>query len=106
MVREGRRSIRGVLRQLGPWFDPRSRRPLVLLAPASFAAFLGPLAVEAARALFYAFPQSIRYAPGHAAVIVAIAVGVWRLCQVRPGDTWPAEVPPEAMRPPAARWMP
>jgi hypothetical protein len=106
MVHEGRRLIRGVRRHLGPWFDPRSRRPLVLLVAVSFAVLLWPLAVEVATALFYAIPRSVRNALGHAAVIVAIAVGVWRLCRVRPGDAWHAGVPPQATRPLAARWMP
>ena len=43
-------------RSPAPWFDPRSRRFLILLTVVCFAVFLWPLAVDLGSALFFAVP--------------------------------------------------
>ena len=49
MITERFRTVQHVLHRLGPWFDPRSRRPLVLLALVGFAVYFWPLAADVAR---------------------------------------------------------
>jgi hypothetical protein len=102
------RSVQGLCRRLGPWFDPRSRRPLILLTLVSFAVFLRPLAGDVASALFFAIPWSLRWTLGQAAVIAAVAAGLWRMLRVRPADAWPSRLSADEAegRNPAARWMP
>jgi hypothetical protein len=78
----------------------------VLLAAVSLIVFLWPLATDLAPALFFAIPWSIRWSLGQAVIIAAIAVGVGRLCWVRPGDAWPEDAPTDWSRSPAARWAP
>jgi hypothetical protein len=100
--------VRALLRAVKPWFDPRSRRPLVLIAVVSLAVFLGPLAADVASAWFFAIPWGLRWSLAQAALVAAMAVGVARLCRVRPRDTWPSAAVPDdlASRWPAAQWMP
>jgi hypothetical protein len=105
VIPERWRRVRGILDRLGPWFDPRSRRLLILLTLVCFGVFLWPLAADVATALFFAIPWRFRWTLGQAAIVVAIAAGVRRLCQVRPGDTWPSRDEATTSTP-AARWMP
>lgn len=97
--------VRGIVRRLGPWFDPRSRRPLVLLAAVSLGIFLAPLAAEVAWAIVLEVPKPVRRAAGQSAMVAAIALGLVRLGRVRAGDRWPG--PPEDEPVTATgRWMP
>jgi hypothetical protein len=97
--------VRGLLDRLRPWVDPRSQKPLILLALVCFGVFLGPMAADVAWALFIAIPQVFRRSLGQAMILALIAAGVGRLCRVRPGDAWPS--PDETnTSTPAARWMP
>ena len=50
MISERLRTVQDGLHRLGPWFDPRSRRPLVLLTLVSFAVYFWPLAADVASA--------------------------------------------------------
>lgn len=78
-------------RAAAPWFDTRTRRPLILLVVASLSILLAPLAWDIAYALFYKLPRWLRRVPGEGAVIAAVMMGLRRLWIVRPHDTWPAE---------------
>ncbi len=99
--------VRALLRAARPWLDPRSRKPLVLLAVVSLAVFLAPLAADVASAWFFSLPWGLRWSLAQAAIVLAIAIGVCRLCWIRPGDAWPSPLPDQlASNGTAARWMP
>jgi hypothetical protein len=71
------------------------------------AAFLGPLAADVASAVFFAIPWGIRWSTAQAAVVLAIVIGVGRLCWLRSRDAWPSAEPGDlASSGWAARWMP
>lgn len=77
-----------LLRCLRSWLDPRSRRPLILLAVIAFGVLLAPLAADEASAIFFAVPWSVRWWMGQASVVAAVAIGLIRLCHVRQRDAW------------------
>jgi hypothetical protein len=107
VIPERWRKVRVLLGALRPWFDPSTQRPLLLIVFLSFAVLLGPLAVDLFWAWFFWIPRGIRWSLGQGAMVSAIALGVWRLCWVRPGDAWPLELPgAQTSGCPAARWMP
>ncbi len=87
---EHREKVRSVARALRPLFDPRSRRPLVVLFAVSMGVFLGPLALDVGYALFFMLPWWFRRSLGQAAFLPVVAVGLWRLGRVGPRDSWPA----------------
>ncbi|WP_165245326.1 hypothetical protein [Paludisphaera soli] len=100
--------LRGLLRRLRPWFDPRSYRPLILLVVVAFGAFLGPLALDVLVALVYGLPAWTRKAFGQGVMLAILAAGAVRLWTVRPGDAWPDVLDAEARGPATAaeRWLP
>src|SRR5262245_35070453 len=98
--------MRAFLYRLGPWFDPRSRKPLVLLVAVALGVLLGPLAVDCSSVIFFAIPWRLRWSLGQATLVVAVAFGVLRLCRVRAEDAWPAEIRSDASGSSADRWMP
>jgi hypothetical protein len=77
-------------RRLRAWVDPSSYRPLVLLVVVSFTIFLGPLALDVLKAIFFRIPWSYRWVLGQGAMIALLAAGLHRLWLVRPTDAWPA----------------
>jgi hypothetical protein len=101
------RSVRALLRTIRPWVDPSTRRPLILIASLPFAVLFGLLALDFFWVLLFRIPPRFRWSLGQGAMVSLLALGGWRLCRVRSGDTWPLE-PPEnrSRRCPAARWMP
>src|SRR4051794_13428220 len=99
--------MRALLGTLRPWFDPSTRRPLLAMAILPLAVLLVPLAIDVFWALFYRIPPWVRASIGQGSMVTAIALGVWRLCRVRPTDIWPSGSPDnDATRCPAARWIP
>ncbi len=105
MIPESWRRVHWLLERLRPWFDPRSRRPLISLALVGLGVFLAPLAADVASALFFAIPWVYRWALGQAGLVALIAAGLWRLCRVPPADSWPSPREFTTGRL-AARWMP
>lgn len=91
MRESGRASARAraLVRAAAPWFDPTTRKPLVLLVVVALGVFLGPLFMDVARALYGALPSRFRWAIGQAVVVALVAVGLRRLWRVGPSDTWP-----------------
>src|SRR5690348_11896145 len=106
MGREAWRRFFASSRSLSWWLDPRSRRPLVVVAVAAIGVVLAPLAADYADVFFGSIPREVYRAIGQGAMIGAIAVGVRRLCRVRPGDRWPEWVEPGASGGASARWVP
>ncbi|MHB1557762.1 MAG: hypothetical protein ACYC61_09800 [Isosphaeraceae bacterium] len=92
--------------RLCPWFDPRTRRPLVLLAVVSFGILLWPLAVDEAEALFFAIPWSGRWLLVQASMVAGIGTILARLLVVRADDSWPLKVDEDRATDAATRWMP
>ena len=92
---------------VGPWVDPKTRRPLVTLAVAAMAIVLGPLAVDVGKALIFRDPW-IRWSLGEGVFLAILGVGLRRLWRVFPTDSWPAiAVPDESGGKTAeARWVP
>jgi hypothetical protein len=73
----------------------------------ALAVFLGPLAADVASAWFFGIPWRFRWSLAQAALVAALAIGLGRLCWVRPGDAWPSPVVDEFLSScRAARWMP
>jgi len=72
------------------------------------AVFLAPLAMDVVVALFFGLPNGLRKAMGQGMLLVLLAVGLRRIWQVKPTDSWPAERDLDAAHPPAlaARWLP
>ena len=90
MATQGHRdAIARAARALRPWVDPKSRRPLVLLALIAMAVFLGPLAVDVLTAVYYRLPREVRWGFGQACLVASIAIGLRRIGEVRPSDAWP-----------------
>lgn len=106
--RERWKTLAGLSRPLWPWFDIRSRRSLVTLFVVSMAVFLAPLALDIAKALFFAIPRSVRNGMGHTVIVGFIAAGLWRIWQVKATDSWPSEqgIEESFSRSFAARWIP
>jgi hypothetical protein len=100
--------IRGQAQALGPWVDPKSRRPLVLVFVVSMMVFLAPLALDVVAAFFYGLPRWFRWSLGQAALVALIAAGLWRLGQVRATDGWPTWPGPDPSAPDSSldRWIP
>jgi hypothetical protein len=95
-------------RWLRPWFDPRSYRFLIMLFVVSMGVFLGPLAIDVAKALFFAIPSSLRQAMGQGVLLALIAAGLVRLSRVKATDTWPSQqdLPGIPALSHAERWVP
>ncbi len=100
------RRARTLARRLRPWFDPRTRRPLVLLAVVSFGALLWPLAVDEAEALFYAIPWGVRWLLVQVLMVAGIGAVLARLLVVRADDSWPSPVDDGGTPDLSTRWMP
>ncbi len=92
-------------RALGPWVDPKSRRPLVLIAAIAMTVFLAPLGLDIAKALFFALPQWFRWSLGQGAVVAILVIGLRRLLNVRPTDAWPAASLSDESGPLLSGWM-
>jgi len=94
-------------RVLGPWVDPKTRRPLVTLVVVSLAVFLWPLAVDVVMA-FFSKETWIRWSLGEGIFLAIVAVGLWRLGRVLPTDSWPMLPNPDepAIETAEARWIP
>ena len=105
MISERLRTVQDVLHRLGPWFDRRSRRPLVLLTLVSFAVYFWPLAADVASRSSSRSRGSFAGRSARRRSWRSIAAGVGRLCWVRPADAWPSQEP-TATRTAAARWIP
>ena len=90
---------------LGPWVDPKSRRPLVLLVVIAFGVFLAPLGLEVARALFFGLPRWFRWSLGEGAALGIVGFGLRRLWRVKASDAWPARGTIEPAKG-AGRWLP
>jgi hypothetical protein len=86
--------LRNVARVVGPWLDPKSRRPLILLVVVSFGILLTPLALDVASALFFKLPRGFLWGLGQAVLIGILGCGVWRLGTVHATDAWPNLAPP------------
>ncbi len=84
-----RQSLRPWGEILRPWFDLRSRRPVVLLVVASMVLLVTPLAWEWILVGIDSIPHQVAWWLGQSTLLVLLAVGTWRLLQVRPGDSWP-----------------
>jgi hypothetical protein len=105
-------TLRGLLRTfvsvVRSWLDPRSYRPLYLLATIALSVLFLPLAIDLFWVLFFGIPAPIRHGFAHAVVVAAIGVGIWRIWLIRPGDQWPIgieERPPSPVSV-ADRWIP
>src|SRR6516165_8651107 len=81
--------LRSAARKLRQWIDSRSYWLLFLLVVAATGAVLGPALLDTAIALYYSVPPRIRWGLGECAFLVILGAGLWRLCTVRPGDSWP-----------------
>ncbi len=92
---------------VGPWVDPKTRRPLVTLAVAAMAVVLGPLAVDVGKALIFRDPW-IRWSLGEGVFLAILAVGLRRLWRVFPTDSWPMLPCPDESggKTAEARWVP
>ena len=100
--------MKRVARAVVPWFDPGSRRPLILLVVVSLGVFLAPLAFDVAKAAYLGLPRWLRWSFGQGMLLTLMGAGIWRLGKVRPTDTWPdspGSGGPEGLTP-AARWVP
>ncbi len=93
MNQEQRDRMLKLARWLGPWFDRRSYRPILLLLLVSFTIFLGPLAVDLFKAWYFSLPNSLRRALGQGTLMTLIAAGLYRLWLIRPADSWPVSEP-------------
>src|SRR5688572_29421685 len=73
---EHRERVVRVVRALRPWFDPKSRRPLVVLFLVSLGVFLWPLAFDVGSALYSTLPRWFRRSLGQAAFLPVVAAGL------------------------------
>jgi len=80
------RCLAGPLRS---WFDPKSRKPLILLVAVSLAVLLAPLAWDVAKAAYFRPPPVFRSALAHGAIGLLGLLGLARLLTVKPTDAWP-----------------
>lgn len=97
---------RTLVRRIRLWFDPRTRRPLILLAVVVFGVLLLPLALDVAEVMFFAIPWSIRWFLVHLVIIGGVGAGLSRLLVVRKDDSWPAPADDGGSVGAASRWMP
>src|SRR4051794_7654138 len=93
-------------RVLGPWVDPKTRRPLVTLVVISLAVFLLPLGVDVGKALVSTKPW-IRWSLGEGIFLAIVAIGLRRLGRVLPTDSWPmpTRTAEPAIETADARWV-
>jgi hypothetical protein len=106
--RERWKKLVALSRPLWPWVDPRSYRSLVTLFLVVMAVFLAPLAIDVAKALFFAIPSGVRAALAHLLIIGLLLAGFLRIWRVKATDGWPVEQVPDVDHADghAARWLP
>src|SRR5262249_15608693 len=83
------KSIREKLHVVRRWIAARPRRASILLVALAIVVFLLPLAIDVMTVFWYWLPSNLRRTLGEAVFLGLVAVGLWRLAQVRSGESWP-----------------
>jgi hypothetical protein len=100
--------FRSMLRCLRPWVDTSTYRPLIALVAVSLIVLFIPLTLDAASAFFFGLPVWFRHGLAKGLFLALAGLGIRRLFQVRPADSWPITSGPDdpAENTAAVRWIP
>ncbi len=93
LIAQARNGIERRASRLRRWIDPLIRRPLIGLAVIVLASIVLPLVYDVSLLLMSILPRRFRYVCGQAGLMSLLALGLYRLLKIKPGDRWPDSIP-------------